>query len=400
MSTFAYKARTKEGEARSGVLEAPSQEVALDRLQQSGLIILNLQERKTSVLLNMKFGSGVRQKDLVLFSRQLATLFEAQIPVLSALKTMIQQTSRPALRSIAAQIADDVAGGSTLSQTLSRFPHVFSPFYVSLIRSAEETGKLQDTFSYIADYLERTYALTTKARNSMIYPIFVLFVLVVVFSLMLTVVIPKLSQIFAETGQPLPIYTRMIIGLSSFVRQWGIILIFIIIAGAIAVWRWGQTPEGRYALNRLQLRVPILGNIYQKIYMARFSDNLRVLIAGGIPVLRALAITKDVVGNAVYQDAIERAIESVKAGNNISEAMERTKEIPPMVINMIRVGETSGRLEFILGNIARYYQREVDSLLDNLVALIEPILIIALGLGVGIMVASVLVPLYNIAGSI
>lgn len=402
MPTFEYRARTPEGEVRSGLVTASSEEAALDALQQNNLTVIAVREAAPPSLLerNIFFGARVKHKDVVIFSRQLATLFEARIPVVQALKTLMSETEKPALRQIIAEILDDVAGGMSLSQVMGKHPGAFSSFYVNLVRSGEESGKLQEIFTYLADYMERSYYLVSKARNSMIYPAFVLVAFTGVLVVMLVVVFPRLISIFEETGQQVPFYTQVVIYLSLFLQRWGLLLLLAIAGAVVMLWRWGQTKAGRFFFHRLQVTAPIVGELYRKLYMARLTDNLQTLIMGGIPIIRALSITGDVVGNVVYRQAIERAIESVKGGSTISAAFEATPEIPPLVSQMIRIGESSGRLDFILGSIAKFYRREVDSVLENIVALIEPALIIFLGIGIGGLVASVLVPLYNLVGAI
>ena len=400
MATFEYKAKTKGGETRTGSIETSSREAALDVLQQNELIVLSLQEIRQSAGFNFSFGGGVKQKDIVIFSRQLATLFEARIPIVSSLKTLLSEITKEKFRSAVAEITDDVSGGMALSQALNKHQNIFSPFYVNLIRSGEESGKLQEIFAYLADYLERAYYLASKARNAMIYPAFVLFTFVGVFTVMLVVVFPKLIAIFQETGQPIPFYTQGIIFLSLFLRQWGLVLLGAIVAGAIFAWRWSFTPDGKLFMHRLQINLPILGGIYRKLYMARLTDNLKTLLASGIPILRALSISGDVIGNEVYRLALIQAADAVRDGSTISSAFEKIPEIPPLVTQMVRVGEASGKLDSILSSVAKFYQKDVDSAFENLVALIEPALIVFLGVGVGLLVASVLVPLYNLVGSV
>lgn len=399
MPTFQYKAKTKEGEKRTGTIETSSREAALDVLQQNNLFVLSLNEITRLSILTLPFMGKIKQKDIVIFSRQLATLFEARIPVVTSFKTLLVEINNASFRAAVAEITDDVAGGMSLSQALGKHPQIFSPFYINLVRSGEESGKLQDIFTYLADHLERSYYLTTKARNAMIYPSFVLFTFIGVFVVMLVVVFPQLIAIFEETGQAVPLYTQAIISLSLFLRQWGLALLTFLIAGLVLVWRWGLTPPGKLYLHRLKITVPILGGIYKKLYMARLTDNLKTLFVSGIPILRALAISGDVVGNEVYRRALVQATEAVRDGSTISSAFEKIPEIPALVTQMIRVGETSGKLDSILGSIAKFYQKDVDSAFENLVALIEPALIVFLGVGVGILVAAVLVPLYNLVGA-
>ena len=402
MPTFEYKARSKEGEVRSGVIEASSEEAALDLLQQKNLIILSINKYSGTGWLRMQLplGGGVTTKDVVIFSRQLATLFEARIPVVQSLQTLISETSKPVLRAAIADVLSDVGGGLALSQAMAKHPNIFSSFYISLIRSGEESGKLQEIFTYLADHMERSYYLTTKARNALIYPAFVFLAFIGVLVVMLVVVVPRLISIFEETGQGVPFYTQAIIYLSLFLRQWGLAVLLVAVAGAIFLWRWSFTRGGKIFFHRLQINFPIVGELYRKLFMTRLTDNLRTLIISGIPIVRALEVSRDVVGNVIYQKAIEEAIESVKAGSTISAALEKTPEIPVLVTQMIRVGEASGRLDFILGSIAKFYQREVDSALESLVALIEPALIVFLGVGIGVLVASIMVPLYNLVGAL
>lgn len=400
MGIFEYNARTKNGEIRSGIIETSSREAALDALHRSDLVVIGLRERRKASLLELAVGRGIKQKDVVVLSRQLATLFEAQIPVVHTLKTLAAETESPGMKAILQELLDDIMGGVALSQAMAKHPHAFSPFYVHLIRSGEESGKLQEIFTYLADYTERSYYLTSKARNAMIYPAFILFAFTAVLIVMVTVVIPRLTSIFEESGMEIPFYTKMIIGLSVFLRQWGLGLLAGVVVGGILLFRWSRTEKGKAFLGAFLLKIPIFGPLYQKLYVARMTDNLRTLIIGGIPIIRALTITADVVGNAVFRRSLEKAIESVRGGGAISVAFEQNPAIPPLVSQMIKIGEVSGRLDFILGSIARFYQKEVDSLVENLVALVEPVMIVLLGIGVGILVASVLVPMYNLVGSL
>src|SRR3989344_3103709 len=405
MATFQYNAKTREGEERKGTVDAPSLEAAIDALQRNNLIILGVDpvQEKTSFFSGGKFNFGffnrVSQKDVVILSRQLSTLFEAKVPVVQALKTLVTESSGVALKEAMVGVLDDVNGGSSLSAAMAKHPAVFSAFYINMVRSGEESGKLQEVFTYLADYLERSYALTSRARNAMIYPAFVFSSFIGVVVVMLVVVIPKLTSIFEETGQTVPLYTQVVISASNFLRVWGWLVLLLLFVVAYFLWRYSRTQEGKRIFHTLQLQIPIFGNLYRKIYLARMTDNLGTLITSGIPILRALQITSDVVGNMLYQEAILNAVTSVKDGNTIANALEESKEMPALVVQMIRIGEEAGRLDFILRSIARFYQRDVDNLLENMVSLIEPALIIFLGIAVGGLVDSVLVPLYNISSA-
>lgn len=404
MASFTYQARTREGEFRDGNVEAPSLEAAIDVLQRNNLIIISVDPtaRKEKLFAGgrLTIFRHVSQKEIVLLSRQLSTLFEAKVPLVQALKTLVNESSSDVLREAMTGILDDINGGAPLSLALSRHPHIFSPFYIHMVKSGEESGKLEEVFTYLADYLERSYALTSKAQSALIYPAFVFVSFVGVVVVMLVIVIPKLTAIFEETGQTVPFYTQIVISASYFLRSWGWLLLILLGGGIIALWRFAKTGRGRLVLDTVQIRMPVLGALYRKIYLTRFADNLGTLITAGLPILRALQITGEIVGNKVYEDVIAQAMESVRGGNTIASAFEGSPYIPGLVTQMIRIGEEAGKLDLILRNIARFYQRDVDNLLDNLVALIEPALIIFLGLAVGGLVASILVPLYNLSSAV
>ncbi|MBI4134858.1 MAG: type II secretion system F family protein [Candidatus Sungbacteria bacterium] len=403
MATFRYQAKTREGEPREGNVEAPTMEAAIDILQKNSLIILGVDPLSItgSVLPKGTFRlfNRVKQKDTVLLSRQLATLFEAKVPVIQALKTLVNESTSLPLKEAMAAILDEVNGGSSLSAAMGKQSHIFSSFYVNMVRSGEESGKLQEVFIYLADYMERSFVLSSKAKNALIYPAFVFTSFIGVVIVMLVIVIPKLTSIFTETGQEVPFYTKIVINTSLYLRSYGWVVALALIAGGIFLWRFRKTPHGRAVFDEIQLNVPIFGDLYRKICLTRFTDNLGTLIVSGLPILRALQITSEIVGNRVYEDAIVKAAASVRAGNTIANAFEGSKYIPPLVTQMIHIGEEAGRLDSILRNIAKFYQRDVDSMLDNIVALIEPALIIFLGVAIGGLVASILVPLYNLSSA-
>src|SRR3989338_3381782 len=363
---YKYEAKTKEGEPRSGTIEAGNLDLAVSSLQRASLVITSLEpvEKSDWFHKTLTFGSGVKNSDTMLLSRQLATLFSAKVPLVQALKVLGAESQNFALRRHLSDVLSDVQGGLPLSAAFARHPQIFSNFYVHMVRSGEESGKLEQIFNYLADYLERNYELQVKARNALIYPAFVIFVFIGVMTLMLTTIIPKMAEILKDSGQELPIYTKIVIGASDIVRNYGVYLILLITAGAIGAWRYSHTPAGKVA------------------------------------VLRALEITSEVIGNEVYAYIVREAMEQVRSGARISDALSRFDDFPPLVSQMIKIGEETGKLDFILNTLAVFYRREVNGAVDNLISLIEPIMIIVLGLGVGILVAAVLLPIYNIAGSV
>ncbi len=400
---FNYQTANKEGQTQTGSIDAPSLDLAIASLQRRGLIVISINpaEKKSKILSRFSFLNRVSQREIVIMSRQIATLFEAKVSVLSTFQLMAEEAEHPRLREALLQITDDVKGGAPISSAMNRHNDIFSPFFVSMVKSGEESGKLSETFNYLASYLDRSYELTSRARNALIYPAFVVVSFVVVMILMLMFVIPKLSTILKETGQTLPIYTQAVMGLSQFFVDYGLFVLILLIILGIFLYRYTKTTAGMDALAKFKLAVPYVGVLYQKLYLSRIADNLYTMLTSGISMVRALEITADVVDNYIYQNILKKSIEGVKAGQSLSDIMGGyPDEIPGVMVQMMRVGEESGKLGFVLETMAKFYQREVDNEVNTLVGLIEPVMIVVLGVGVGILLTSVLVPIYNIASGI
>ncbi len=397
---FYYKSIDNTGAKKEGSIEAVTVDVAIDSLQKRGLIIAEIESaEKRNRFQDLHFGKGVSNKDVVILSRQMATLFQAQVSALKIFHMLSEEVENPRLRSALVEIADDLQGGSSISRALSRHPVIFSEFYVNLVKAGEETGKLDETFNYLADHLDRNYEVVSKARNALIYPAFVITVFAGVMTLMFTLVIPKIGQILVDSGQPIPVYTKVILGISSFLTDYGFLFLAGLVVGAFFLVRYVRTEEGKLALSRFKLSVPYVGTLYKKLYLSIISDNMNTMVLSGIPMTRAIEVTASVVGNDVYRQLLTESLEAVKGGSSLSQALSQYDEIPGILVQMIRVGEESGELGSILRTMAHFYQREVINAVDNLVDLIEPIMIVVLGLGVGILLASVLIPIYDIANS-
>ncbi|OGF83191.1 hypothetical protein A3B18_00570 [Candidatus Giovannonibacteria bacterium RIFCSPLOWO2_01_FULL_46_13] len=404
MALFKYQARTQSGEAKTGTIDAPNVELAVSALQRRLLIVISVEPLDADLPWYKKeilaLGGGIKLRDVVILSRQLATLFQARIPVVDSLKVLAAETTKPRLREVLNEVSQDIQGGLSIAQSFSRHPDVFSSFYVNMVRSGEESGKLEEIFAYLAEYLERNYELISKTRNALIYPAFVFTVFIAVMALMLAFVIPQITVILVESGAEIPFYTRVVMGLSEFMRRFGIVLLFLLAGAGVMLWRYSKTEKGKFVLSRFALDTPIVGNILHKFYVARLTDNLETLIAGGVTVLRSLELSGEVVGSAVFKQIIRETAEAVKGGVPISEALSRYKDMPALVVQMIKIGEETGKLDFMLKTMARFYRREVENTVDSLVGLIEPIMIIFLGLGVGILVVSVLMPIYNLSSAL
>jgi type IV pilus assembly protein PilC len=399
---FTYSAIDKDGHERSGTIEAPSQDIAIGALQRRELIISSIKSDEKSSFLSMdnSFFNRIRNKDVVILSRQIATLFEAQVSALRVFRLLGAEVENKQLATVLATVGDDLQGGISISKALSRHPKVFTPFYVNMVHAGEESGKLSETFVYLADYLDRTYEVVSKAENALIYPIFVIAVFFGVMGLMLTLVIPKISAVLVDSGQPIPFYTSVIIGLSGFLIHYGFFVLILLVAGAFYIWQIGKTESGKLLLDRVKLSIPYVGDLYTKMYLARISDNFATMLLSGISVVEAIDITSSVVGNASYEQVLSQVAADVKGGSPISDALDKHPEIPGIMVAMTKVGEETGELGRILSTLAKFYNREVSNAVDTLVGLIEPIMIVLLGVGVGILLTAVLMPIYNLAGSI
>lgn len=399
---FSYSALDQEGKETNGSIDALNEDIAIRSLQQRGLIVASIKEAGEGSLLtkNFSFFESVSNKELVILSRQVATLFEAQVSALRVFRLLGEEAEKPMLQKTLMEIANDLQAGSSISKAMEKHPKIFSAFYVNMVKAGEESGKLDQTLLYLADYLDRSYEVTSKARNALIYPAFVISVFCIVMILMLTMVIPNLSAILQDSGQAIPTYTAIVIAISNFFVNYGIFLLIALFVGAGWFWRYMRTEKGKEFISHMKLSVPYIGSLYRTLYLSRIADNMNTTLSSGIPVVRALEISGSVVGNKIYEDSLLRAVESVRGGSSIADALQVTPEIPNIMIQMIRIGEETGELASILKTLAHFYEREVKTAVDTLVDLIEPAMIVLLGLGVGILLASVLIPIYNISSGI
>lgn len=398
---FRYQATDAAKTPREGTIEAATLDSAINALQQRGYVVSSVEplagKKESLWSLKITWFERVTQKELVIFSRQIATLFEAQVSALRVFRLLAAEADNPLLQSILTEVADDIQGGSSISTALSQHPSLFSPFYVSMVKAGEESGRLDQAFTFLADHLDRTYEVVSKARNALIYPAFVIATFIAVMMLMLTLVIPRVSEIIINSGQEIPIYTKIVIAISGFfANNITFLLLFLGVAGVV-LWRFVRTPVGRRALDELKLALPYVGDLYEKLYLSRISDNLATMLASGISMVQALEITSEVVDNEVYRDIIQGTIAAVKGGTSFSDAFAEYPEIPGVLTQMAKVGEETGNLGSILETLAKFYRREVNTAVDTLIGLIEPAMIVLLGLGVGTLLAAVLIPIYNIS---
>lgn len=403
---FNYKAIDTTNIQREGTVEAPTVDAAITAVQKRGYTILSIDEVSAggglASLFQIKFAffQSVSHKDVVILSRQIATLFQAQVSPLRIFRLLSAETESDQLRLVLNQIVEDLQAGNSISRALASHPTVFSSFYVNLVRAGEESGSMEKSFDYLADYLDRQYEVAAKARNALVYPAFVVSIFLAVMGLMLTLVIPSIAKILTEAGQELPIYTRIVIGLSDFMVNYiGIILVLLSFGGA-AFWRFSRTTVGKRTIDEFMISVPYLGDLQRKLVLTRICDNMATMLSSGISIVQAIEVTADVVDNLVYKEILLSTLLEVKGGRSFADSIGEYSQVPGVLAQMAKVGEETGSLATILTTLSNFYRREVNNAVDSLIGLIEPAMIVLLGLGVGVLLASVLLPIYNLTSSI
>lgn len=400
---FFFKAKNELGEVKEGFVEAIGEEFATEILQKNGLILLSLAVEENKISLERQFQrlwEGVNQRELAIFFRQLATLIEAKVPVTSSLQSVAEQTDNEYLRSIAREMSDDIDDGMPFSEALERHKDTFSSLIINMVKAGEISGGLQRSIKYIADNIEKNYYMTSKIKGSLMYPGFVIGAASIIGFLVITFILPKITGIIKEMGIAVPWYTKVLMWLGDFMQTywWAVLLVII---GAIAGFMYYADSEaGKRDMEEIILKIPVVGTISSRLYLIRFAENLSALLAGGIPIVRALTVVADVVGNGIYKRVILQAADNVRTGGLMSQVLMNSPVIPPMVAQMVKIGEETGSTTQVLKAVSDFYSQEVDMLTKNMMSLIEPILIVVLGIGVAIMVVGILLPIYNIAGQL
>lgn len=398
---FNYLVRNQNGETQSGIIDASNEQIALNALQDRGFIVVKLESTEKGSIFNrkIKFLERVKRKEVFVFFRQLAILVDANVPLVQSLKSLSKQIKNEYFKEIISEIAKDIDGGESFSNALSKHPKVFSNFAINLMKTGEVSGRLQESLIYLADHLENEYYLISKVRGAMIYPFFILGAFLIIGVLVMVMVIPQLTSILLESGQDLPWSTKLVIFLSDFTRSWGWLIFLFGIIFFIIFFRYKKTPKGKIIWDTFKLKIPVFGKILQKMYLARLSDNLSALIKGGVSVIQSLNVTGEVVGNSVFKAILFQARDEIKVGRTISSSLEQYEVFPPLFTQMIKTGEQTGKLDSILEKLSKFYNKEVENVVNNLSQLIEPVLLIFLGIGVSILVFSVFMPIYSLAGA-
>lgn len=397
---FKYWARTKEGRIQTGIIEASSKEVAVGVLKSNQLYVTGIESTEAAPIWarQIKLFERVSATDLVMFSRQLSVMFTSGVPLSEALTAIAEQIKKAKFKEKILELAQTVEGGSTFSKALSRFPELFSDFYVSVVKAGEVSGTMGKSLVYLADHLEREYNLRSRLKGAMIYPALVVVATIGVFVLMTVFIMPQLIAVLEGSKVEPPAITKVAIGLSYFMRNWWWVGLILVTALAAGGWRYSKTLEGKAVFDNLYLKIPGVGGFLKKLYLARFAENLSTLISGGLPISQALEVSGRIVGNNVYQKIIFEARDRVTKGESITAVFASYPGFfTSLFCQMSLVGEKTGHIDKTVMTIANFYEEEINRTTENLVNILEPILILVLGGMVGLLMAAVVIPLYQIS---
>jgi len=395
---FNYQARNKEGLVQVGVMEVGSKKEAISLLQGEGLFVTHLEaiESKPFYTRKIEFLGKAGKKDIMMFCRQLSMMLKSGVGLVESLRALALQTQKTSFREQILKISADVEGGVYFSEALAKFPKVFSNFFINIIKSGEATGKLSETLSYLSEHLEREYTLVSKIKSGMTYPAFIMAVFVGMGTFGIFFVLPSFKETFDSLDIDLPILTRMVLGFGDFATDWWWAMLSLTVLLILFIWKYTKTKEGKEVIGRLSLKIPLIGPVAKKVQLARFTENLSTLILAGLPITQALEIVGGATSNAIYKKIVLDAQEGVRRGEAMSSILEKNpKYISSLAIQMMRVGERTGKLDEALMNVANFYQGEINRRIDGLVDIIEPALIVVLGGAVAGLMISIIVPVYK-----
>ncbi|HSX39816.1 MAG TPA: type II secretion system F family protein [Candidatus Saccharimonadales bacterium] len=400
MPVYSYTARDSNGVKRLGTVDARSEQVAVTLLKNQGLFVVNLDEQKANFFDQLLNFRGVPQGEVVNFTRQFSTMISSGLPISRALEVLGEQASNKNFQKILLDCLRDVEGGAALSAAMSRYPEVFSETYVALVRAGESSGKLDEILKRLAETMEAQRELSSKFKAAMVYPIIVFFAMIGVFVLMMVFVVPKLADMYVSLNVPLPWITKEMINLSKFMTHNVLLLIAMTIGAVLGFRYFMKTQFGFEFLSALTFKLPVFGKINKQRDLIQFTRTLSLLISSAIPIVEALKIVSAVVVNKQFKDSALQAALNVEKGNSLSDFFKHEKNFPPLIAQMASVGEETGQLNVTLDKVAEYYDSEVDHSVKGLSAALEPIILILLGGMVGVLIISIIVPIYKITSAI
>lgn len=392
MPAFSYTAKAEDGRTVTGVLEAASQEVVLEALHRQGLIVIGVKAGKVKQARAKK----VRMDDLAIFSRQMATLVDAGIPIVGGLEAVAEQMENPAMRAAVNLLRKEVEGGTNFTAAIAKQGALFSPLFVSMVKSGEASGHLAEVLDRLATYMEKSAALQRKVKSAMVYPCIVFTMAFAITAVLMLKVIPTFKQIFITIGVELPLLTRILIGISDGLQKGFIPVVILFFAGAYWFRKVLATPKGRYRFDSFLLKIGIIGPLLRKVAIAKFSRTLATLVKSGVQILAALEIVSESAGNKVIAEAVMKVRSSIREGENIAQPLAASGVFPPMVVRMVAVGEQTGRMDDMLTKVADFYEDQVDAAVSGLTSALEPVIIAVLGLVVGSIVLSIFLPIFKL----
>jgi type IV pilus assembly protein PilC len=400
MPIYRWEGKTLKGVIKKGEMEAPNEGAIRVHLRQQNIVPTKIVSKGTEIKFSLPFGNKIKQRSIAIFTRQLATMIDAGLPLVQSLEILSSQQDNKTFKKTLREIREDVEGGATFAGALKRHPAVFNDLYTNLVVAGEEGGILDNILTRLANYIEKAEALKKKVKSAMVYPSVIVSVAIIVVIILMIFVIPVFETMFKSAGQNLPLPTLIVVTLSKTMRRWAVVVVPGVIALIIAIRRFQKTETGKAILDRLILKVPVFGPLFKKISVARFSRTLGTLVSSGVPILDGLNIVSKTSGNKTIEKAILNARASIREGETIAEPLGRAAIFPPMVIQMIAVGESTGALDSMLSKIADFYEEEVDVAVGNLTSLLEPFLMIFLGVVIGGVVISMYLPIFQMANAV
>lgn len=400
MLTYAWQGRTAGGQVVSGEYAANSRNELMAQLRKKKIIVTSIKEKPKELKLKLPFGDRISTKDQAVFTRQFATMINAGLPLVQCLDILSRQLDKPTFREVTKKVMTDIEAGATLSESLAKHPKAFDDLYVNMVNAGEAGGILDTILMRLAEYIEKIEALKRKVKGAMIYPAVVMFVALGATLFMLMFIIPTFAKMFADFGAELPLPTQIVLGLSTFVRKFWWVMGLGSIAAVIGFKKYYKTDKGVHVVDKIMLKLPVLGDVMRKGSVARFTRTLGTLVSSGVPILDGLEITAKTAGNVIIKDAIMEARVSIREGETISAPLRSSNVFPPMVVQMITVGEETGALDEMLTKIADFYDDEVDTAVEALTSVIEPVMIVFMGLIVGGMVIAMYLPIFRMVNVI
>jgi len=402
MAVYEYTAVNAKGKQVKGTQEADSPRALRDALKAKGIFLTEAIEsndkEKSSRDIQLPWANRVSSQDVALTTRLLATQARAGIPLATSLTALVEQTESAPLKRVLSEVRQDVNEGMALAKAMNKHPKVFSPLYINMIRAGESSGNLDLVLQRLAVFLEDQNKLQGKVIGAMIYPILMLFMAGAIVSFLMISVVPKITEVYADQGQALPLITRILIAVSSFIGSWKVLILIAAIAGGVVMFRrWVATEDGRRTWDKFLLKVPVAGNLIRLIALARFSRTLATLLDSGVQLLPAMGIVKNILGNKILVEVVEEARLNIREGESIAVPLRRSGEFPPMMTHMISVGEQTGALEAMLENVAETYENQVDTQIEAMTSLLEPLMIIGMGGSVGFIVFAIISPILQLS---